>query len=135
MTGPTPTERARAVAVWLWPQNAGPLPAITVKNTRRGWGSHKKRTVTLPAWLFVAERPSIEKLGETDANRDEFIVYYIAHELCHVLCPLRGHNASFEAQLHAMLGDDLYAFERFYKPRAYAREMARAARFNQMEAA
>ncbi len=126
ITRATLTARGVAIAAHLWPTDAGPLPTITVKNTRRGWGSRKRRAVTLPVWLFDPLSDIPLKLGATEETRGEYTVYYIAHELCHVLTSVRGHGPSFQARLHAMV-PGFYHFERQYKPRAYAQEMKRAA--------
>lgn len=62
----------------------GRVTSITIKSNRRGHANWNTGAIVLPRWL---------------QNRDlEYIEYYIAHELAHIVAPIHSkHNHVFHA--------------------------------------
>lgn len=120
------TRRAIEIAASLWPTDRGPLPRITVKKRRCGVYRWKRKDILLPTWLFEPGEVVLARHTVAAHERDEYLRYYIAHELCHALCGREiSHGPAFQAKLRDMVPNE-YRFEAGYKPKMYAAEMRRA---------
>jgi hypothetical protein len=56
---------------------------VRIKAARRGYGHPRTRRVTVPRWALD--------------EADEYVTYYLVHEVCHVLVQESRHGARFQA--------------------------------------
>jgi uncharacterized cupin superfamily protein len=60
------------------------IPAVTVqmKSIRRGHAHTRTRRVSVPAWVVLQGR--------------DYAIYYVIHEVCHIVSGQRKHNRQFQ---------------------------------------
>lgn len=76
---------------------------IAVQDTTRGKTKYRAKTVSVPLWAMRHKNP-------------DYCLYYLAHELAHVIAYGHGHDLVFMQALMRICPPELVHYELEYKP-------------------
>ena len=92
---------------------------IYVVDQRCGRVRYSARTCTIPRWCIKNPETgnAIHKLGYKGELLSSFWIYYLAHELAHVISKSGSHGSEFMKTFIEICPAELQFFEIGYKPR------------------